>query len=504
MGILFNPGNRLSGSKVSEIQSLIENSYVDTVNDEVMEQAAIEGLLSSLDPHSVYIPAEDLVTVNEPLEGNFQGIGIEFNLIDDTIYVVSAINGGPAEKAGVKPGDKFVKINGGNYIDKGMTNEKVVKLLKGKAGTEVKVTILRKGMPKLLDVTITRGTIPLHSANIYYMIKPGTGYLKITRFADNTLQEFRQGLYELKKKGMQRLVLDLRGNPGGYLDPAIRIADEFLDGKKLIVYTQGKHQPRDNRHAEIEGGFETGNIAVLIDEGSASASEVLAGALQDWDRATIIGRRSFGKGLVQEPFTLSDGSAIRLTIARYYTPTGRSIQKPYEKGKAENYNEDLLKRFRGGELQYLDSVKQNTTQKFVTPGGKTVYGGGGIMPDIFVALDTNRHFGFLNEAFSKNIVNEFVNGYLEGKREEINNPGSADEYSREHKWDEGLYNSFIEYAVKNGVTKKPENTATGKKVIIRELKANIAHQLWGITGYNMLLNQGDATVLKAVETLEGK
>jgi carboxyl-terminal processing protease len=373
--------------KINNILNLIESNYVDSVNRNDLVEAAIPAILKKLDPHSVYIPARDLARANEPLQGNFEGIGISFNMATDTILVISTIPGGPSEKLGLLPGDKILYVNDSLVAGKGISDEKIMSMLKGPRGTDVKVRILRKGHKELLSFDITRDKIPIYSVDVAYMVNNNTGYIKINSFAMTTFAEFMQGLKELKSQGMTKLIIDLRGNSGGIMEAAIQIANQFLKKDQLIVYTKGRTQPRNEARATGDGEFETGDLVILVDEWSASASEILAGALQDNDRGTIIGRRSFGKGLVQEPVQFTDGSGMRLTIARYYTPTGRSIQKPYKDGFDEYY-EDLSTRYSRHEFENSDSIHFDKLLKFTTPGGKIVYGGGGIMPDKFVPYDT--------------------------------------------------------------------------------------------------------------------
>ena len=386
-------------SKINDIINLINDEYVDTVNDKELVESAIKAMLENLDPHSTYIPAEDLKAYTEPLEGGFDGIGIEFHIQNDTIMVVAAVSGGPSEQLGIQSGDRIVAVEGKSVASIGIRNEDVLRMLRGKSGTKVNISVLRKGVDKIVDYEITRDKIPINSLDASYMITDNIGYIRISQFGQHTYEEYQGAFMQLTEKGMTKLILDLRDNPGGYLQTAVKIADEFLPENKLIVYTKGKSRPHENYLASSRGLFQEGEMVVLIDEGSASASEIVAGALQDWDRATIIGRRSFGKGLVQEQNSLPDGSALRLTIARYYTPTGRSIQKPYAEGYGE-YVKELFERRAHGELEFADSIHFADSLKFTTPGGKTVYGGGGIMPDIFVPLDTSFVSTFYSEVFS--------------------------------------------------------------------------------------------------------
>ncbi|HPF94116.1 MAG TPA: S41 family peptidase, partial [Tenuifilaceae bacterium] len=368
--------------KLSSVLSYIEDQYVDTVSMDNLVESAIPTLLKNLDPHSVYIPASDLKAVNEPLDGGFDGIGITFNMPNDTIIVITTIQGGPSERMGIMPGDRIVSIDDSLVAGVNIPQDDIVKMLKGPNGTKVKVGIVRADVPEVIHFDLIRDKIPIYSIDISFMVTPDVGFIKISRFARTTYSEFVSAVDKLQEKGMKKLIIDLRGNNGGYLDAATNIANEFLPEGKLIVYTQGKARARQNIYSNAKGKCLNTHVAVLIDEFSASASEILAGALQDNDRGTVIGRRSFGKGLVQEQVMFADGSALRLTIARYYTPTGRSIQKPYEPGNEEYYY-DISNRYLHGEFQEKDSIKLDDSLQFTTPMGRIVYGGGGIMPDHF-------------------------------------------------------------------------------------------------------------------------
>ncbi|MFZ4549895.1 MAG: S41 family peptidase, partial [Bacteroidales bacterium] len=403
-------GGAKTGNTLNELIRFIDNNYVDSVDVQKLNNEAITGMLLSLDPHSVYIPASDFADANDPLMGNFEGIGVQFKIERDTVMVVNTIPGGPSEKVGLLAGDRIVKVDGKNIAGIKIVNEKVMKLLKGPKDTKVKVGIYRKGLKKINDFTITRGVIPTWSIDVSYAVNKEVGYIKLSKFSATTGDELRDALVDLKEKGIKKLILDLRGNSGGYLNEAISVSDEFLPDNKLIVYTQGLHRPKQIAKSTSDGVWDKLAVVVLIDEGSASASEIVSGAIQDNDRGTIIGRRSFGKGLVQEQVGLSDGSALRLTVARYYTPTGRSIQKPYTKG-AEEYYMEYYHRMTDGELEFSDSIKLNDSLKFKTPGGKTVYGGGGIMPDIFVPVDRNPNLKFYNESVNKGILYQFAFDY---------------------------------------------------------------------------------------------
>jgi carboxyl-terminal processing protease len=491
-------------NKFSDVLTYIQQEYVDTINREKLVDMSIEKMLQELDPHSAYIPAEDLRSANEPLEGNFEGIGIEFHIQADTIMVVSAIAGGPSETAGLLAGDRIVKVEDTLVAGIGISNADVMQKLRGPGGTKVNVSIARRGVPKLIDFTITRGKIPIYSLDVAYMVNDSTGYFKISRFAATTYEEFVEAAGRLKKAGMKQMIIDLRGNPGGYLDAATRLADEFLSDNKLIVYTEGKAKPRTDYKASSEGSFETINMVVMVDEGSASASEILAGALQDWDRATIVGRRSFGKGLVQEQTLLPDGSAIRLTIARYYTPTGRSIQKPYAEG-FDKYNEELNKRFDHNELLSADSIRFPDSLKFKTPGGKTVYGGGGIMPDVFVPIDTTgRNNEFLIGVLSRGLVSEFSYDYVDEHRGQLRKYASFKEFDNNFIVDENLYQRFIRFAGSREVKKAGSDEPEARIFLKNQLKAFIGRQLYKNEGFYPVLLREDRTFTKALEVISGK
>ncbi len=504
LGSRLVPSPRSSGyNKISDVLDYVQQEYVDTVNRKQLVDESIEKILEQLDPHSAYIPAEDLQQANEPLEGNFEGIGIEFHIQEDTIMVVTAISGGPSEQVGILSGDRIVKVDGKKVAGIKISNEQVFKSLRGKGGTVVTATIYRRGNPKLIDYKITRGKIPIYSIDVAYMVDQETGFIKVSRFAATTYEEFMEALAKLKKQGMTRLILDLRGNPGGFLDAATRMADEFIGGKKILVYTQGKARPRANYYSEKSGEFEQGKLEVLIDEGSASASEIVSGALQDWDRATIIGRRSFGKGLVQEQTEFPDGSAMRLTIARYYTPTGRSIQKSYGKGYAA-YEEELNDRFKNGELINKDSIHFTDSLKFKTPAGKIVYGGGGIMPDIFVPLDTAYESMYLNKLYAAGALNQFAYDYFDKHRSFFKEYKSAEDFRKNFTVDDALLNTFISYAVTKGVEKEEKGLAKSSTFIRLQIKALLARLKWQNEGLYPILHENDKTFQKALELIRNK
>ena len=447
-------------NKIEEILRYIQQDYVDTIDSKQLVEKTIVAMLQNLDPHSSYITADELQANNEPLKGNFEGIGIEFNIVEDTICVIAAIPGGPAAGVGVLAGDKIIKVEGKKVAGIKINNKDVLDKLKGKGHTKVRVSIMRRGKSQLIDFTITRGTIPIYSIDVAYMVNSKTGYIKISRFAATTYTEYINAFEKLKKQGMQQLIIDLRGNGGGYLNSAVDIADEFLSDGKEIVYTQGKARPRKGYKASGKGDFEKGKLIVLIDDGSASASEIFAGAIQDNDRGTIIGRRSFGKGLVQEQSEFSDGSAMRLTIARYYTPTGRCIQKPYTEDVEAYYSEEY-KRYSSGELENADSMKIADSLKFRTPEGKIVYGGGGITPDIFVPLDTSGRSRFLSEVVYSGLVNDFAFGYADKERKKLNAFKTFQIFNKSFVITDELYKEFVEYTRKNNSV-----TTVNKKAIL--------------------------------------
>ncbi len=490
-----------SSTKINSLLDYIEMEYVDTVNEKQLVEKTLTSMLHSLDPHSDYIPAEDFNQVNEPLQGEFDGIGVEFNLINDTIRVITPISGGPSEKLGIKAGDKIIKVDNKNVAGIKITNKQVFEKLRGKSGTKVLVTILRSDVSHPIDFNIERGAIPIYSIDVSYIVKPGIGYIKISRFASTTYDEYVKAFNELNKKGMKRMILDLRGNPGGFLKAAVDIADEFLANGLQIVYTQGRANPKKTYKATNHGSFENNPLVILIDEGSASASEIVAGAVQDNDRATIIGRRSFGKGLVQDQLDLNDGSAIRLTIARYYTPTGRCIQKPYLENNDAYYNEEM-DRLTAGELINADSIKFDKTKKFRTPGGKIVYGGGGIMPDIFVPLDTAKYTHFVNKAFYMGIINSFGFDYTDKHRKELLQKYiTAEDYIKLFNTNENILNNFYAFAEGKKV-KATENDKQKSNANLKQLlKALIGRNLFDKDAYYPIINENDRSIKKAVEIL---
>jgi len=491
------PGFRIRNDKINSILNVIESDYVDTVNRSELIEAAIPAILKKLDPHSVYIPAKDLVRANEPLQGNFDGIGISFNMLTDTILVISTIPGGPSEKIGLQAGDKIIYVNDSLVAGKQLSDEKVMGMLKGPRGTVVNIKLLRKGYKDLIPFEITRDKIPIYSVDISYMIDNNTGYIKINNFAVTTYDEFMKSLQDLKAKGMTDLILDLRENSGGVMEAAIKIANQFLKEGQMIVYTLGRSQPRNEARATGKGEFETGNLVLLIDEWSASASEILAGAIQDNDRGTIIGRRSFGKGLVQEPVPFADGSGLRLTIARYYTPTGRSIQKPYNNGFDE-YFDDLNSRYEHGEFEVSDSIHFADSLKFTTPAGKTVYGGGGIMPDRFVPVDTTGRSPYFVAV--RPLIYRFALKYTENNRDVLKKFTEANEMEK-YLNKQVLLDHFIDFASKNGVKKDPGGIRVSGPVINIQLKAYIARNILDNKGFYPIWKELDTTLKYAIDYL---
>lgn len=482
---------------VQEVMDLISTKYVDEVKTDELADTAIQAILGKLDPHSVFIPAEQLQQLNEDLAGKFFGIGIEFNIFDDTLHVINVVEGGPGEKAGLLTGDKFLQVGDSSLTGKRMSSEQYRKLLRGERGTDVSIVYLRQGRQQ--KVTLTRDAIPLSSIDASYMMGNGIGYIRLNKFSTQTYREFMQKLEGLKKTGLQKLVLDLRGNGGGILDEAVEIADEFLDGDKLITYTEGKHFPKKEYRCRREGQFEKGPLVVLADEGTASASEVLIGALQDWDRAIVIGRRTFGKGLVQEQFDLSDNSALRLTIARYYTPVGRSIQRPYTRGE-KAYYEEITNRYFDGETQTADSVKNDTSKIYKTKAGKKVFGGGGITPDHFVSLDTNSYNRHQSSFFAKSTIPQFVFRFYLQYRETLNGYKTIADFINRFSLTETQWQQFVISAATDSVN-LGNILPSEKTFLINNIKANIARQLWHTEGLFEVLNATDDCIKRSLQVL---
>ncbi|MFI5220300.1 MAG: S41 family peptidase [Bacteroidia bacterium] len=489
--------------KFDALLQMIQYAYVDTVSEKRITDDAIRAVLQDLDPHSVYIPADELKDANEPLVGKFEGVGIQFNILEDTILVTNTISGGPSEKVGILAGDRIVKIEDTVVAGIKITNNMVLKKLRGDKGTKVTVGIFRRGEPELIDFTITRDKIPLYSVDASHMITPEVGYIKVSRFADTTVDEFREALKKLKDEGMKSLVLDLTNNGGGYLNRAIELADEFLTDRKRIVYTEGIHQPRQESFSTATGGWEKGKLAIMIDEYSASASEIVSGAVQDWDRGLIVGRRSFAKGLVQKPFPLPDGSAVRLTVARYYTPSGRCIQKSYEKGD-EDYDLDISNRREKGELFSADSIHFSDSLKYFTNARRTVYGGGGIMPDVFVPLDTTIFSNYYRDLQRKGILNEFILIYVDKNRSKLTAAyTNISAFKENFVTDQKFMDEFFAFAEKKEVKKDEEGWKISSLLIQTQLKALVARDLFRNTdAYFWIINDINTIFQKTIESIQ--
>jgi len=499
----FLPINLSQGNKISEILSFIERDYVDTVNIENLSEKAVSQILDNLDPHSQYIAASELNHVNEQLEGNFEGIGVQFRIENDTVMVVLPISGGPSEKVGIKAGDRIVIVDKDTIAGKGIKNPEVMKRLKGKRGTKVNLGVFRRGEKDLIDFTITRDVIPTYSVDVAYMVNSSTGYIKINSFTATTHDEFSKALDQLHAEGLSKLILDLRGNSGGYLQAAIDVADEFLKDESLIVYTEGQNRPKNFAFASRSGSFEEGQLVVLIDESSASASEIVAGAIQDNDRGTIIGRRSFGKGLVQEQRGLTDGSALRLTVARYYTPTGRCIQKPYKEG-TEAYYEEFHDRFVNGEVLNADSIHFNDSLKYTTPGGKVVYGGGGIMPDIFIPIENGENMAYYNRLINRGIIYDFAFEYTDTHRAEFSQFKDYKTFDKGFTVSETMLEDLVKLAAKKDIARDDAGINARKDEIKILLKALIGRNILDDLGFYPIYLQKDQTFQKTLEFLDGK
>jgi carboxyl-terminal processing protease len=503
VGATLNTGKRSSDvnkdvQKLRDVLTQIKDEYVDTVNTGEMVDEAIQHLLNKLDPHSSYIPASDRIAANEDLRGNFEGIGIEFNIFNDTIVVVTPLSGGPSEALGIISGDKIINVDGKNVAGVGISHADVTKALKGPKGTEVKVTIQRGS--KEIEYNIIRDKIPQYSVDVAYMVDKETGYIKVNRFSATTFDEFKTSIKELKAKGMTKMILDLQGNPGGYMNMAIEMADEFLPAGNKIVSQRGKERKYNaEASATDRGDFETGDLIVLVNEGSASASEILAGALQDNDRALLVGRRSFGKGLVQAPFDLSDGSELRLTISRYYTPSGRSIQKPYEDG--EEYSRDIISRYNHGEFFHADSIKFNDSLKYLTMNGRTVYGGGGIMPDYFVPLDTTLNSHYLNELYTSFAIHEYAFNYSEKNKERLEEKG-LDSYLKNFTVSDDMLDELARVGERNKVRADKKELRYKRHLFQVHVKAQIARKIWGNKGFYPVFNETNEVFMQAIKMFD--
>jgi carboxyl-terminal processing protease len=495
--------------KLGFVTYMINKYYVDTTSTEKMAEDAIRGILSNLDPHSSYISKENLQRESEPLEGSFDGIGVTFQMMEDTLLVIQTISGGPSEKVGVMAGDRFIYVNDTIIAGVNMQNIDIMKRIRGPKGTVVTIKVLRRGVPDLIEFRITRDKIPLYSVDAAYMINGETGYIKVDRFSSTTLEEFNTALKKLKSQKMKNLIVDLQDNGGGYMSAAIGMVDNFLQKDQLIVYQEGKAQPRENYVASGKDEIFDGNLVVLVDEGSASASEIVSGAIQDWDRGVIIGRRTFGKGLVQKMMDLPDGSQIRLTTARYHTPTGRCIQRPY-KDNIKNYRNDLIERYNHGELMHEDSISFPDSLKHQTLKLKrTIYGGGGIMPDLFVPLDTMKYTQYHRNLVGKGVLNKFILQYMEKNREELNKKYKADKnlfgkFKEEFEVSENDLKELIEAGEKEGVKLDSIQYGKSKNLIKKQIKANIARDMWESGEYFQIMNTENDIYMKALEVLSSK
>lgn len=488
------------GRKLREVLGLIEEEYVDTTKTDQLLDEAITRMLGKLDPHSAYIPAREKAEVNEDLLGGFEGIGIEFSIFKDTLVVVTALSGGPSEAVGLRPGDKIVKVGDKTIASIGLTNSQVQKLLKGPKGTEARLEVVRKNEREPLKFTIVRDEIPSKSVDVAYMITPEIGYLKLSRFYPTTFEEFQKAMDTLRRQGMKKLILDLQGNPGGFMNQAIDIVDEFLSNGKKIVETRsttGKYDS-DSRATE-KGDFEKGDVIVLLNEGSASASEIVAGALQDNDRALIVGRRSFGKGLVQSTFELRDGSDLRLTISRYYTPSGRSIQKPYR--DHDEYYQDITKRYRRGEFFHADSIHFSDSLKYETVNGRTVYGGGGIMPDYFVPLDTTQNSRYLNELYISNSIQEYTFNYATSHKEMLLKKGLR-AYIAQFNVTDVMLEDLVKVGKDNKVKPDWNDLKRHKVAFQTNVKAQIARRIWDNQGFYPIFNESNEILQQALKLFD--
>jgi len=508
--------------KFNRVMDLISMFYVDTIQENKLVEKAIISVLKDLDPHSIYVSKDDVRAMNEPLIGSFDGIGITFDILRDTVYIISAHPGGPSEKVGIKAGDRIVSVESENIAGIGINIDGVKDKLSGRKGTTVKVGIKSKSFANVKEVSINREKIPIYSIDASYKVNKKTGYIKLNKFSANSLEEFTRSAKKLKRSGVENLILDLRDNGGGYLKTAIDLADQFLDEKKMVVYTKGMSSPKSEYFSSSKGLFKKGRLVVLINEGTASASEIVSGAIQDWDKGILVGRRSYGKGLVQRPFNLMDGSLIRLTIARYYTPTGRLIQKPYSEGYAE-YSSDIMKRITNGEMFSGDSVQFADSLKHLTLStGRTVYGGGGIMPDVFIPLDTARYPEFYKKISKDGKLNDFVLDYVDNNRTKLSQTyPKFDDFKMIFEIDDSFLNKLMKFAILQNiqdklskeellaveisesfeVPNKMEGFNHRNETVKNHLKALIARDIWGVQAYYEVLNMNDAAFKKAIELL---
>lgn len=491
----------VSTNKVGDLLHIVDEMYVDSVNVDDMVEQVMPQVLKELDPHSMYIPAKDLEDTNAELKGSFSGIGVQFTIQSDTVHINSVIKGGPSEKVGLMAGDRIISVDDSAYVGKVVTNEETMRRLKGPKGTQVKLGIHRQGEKQPLSFTIIRGDIPIKSVDAAYMITPTLGYVRINKFGETTYPELLIALASFGQHDCQGIIVDLRGNTGGYMAAAIQMVNEFLPKNRLIVYTEGRNSPREEYRSNGRGNVQQMPIIVLVDEISASASEIFAGAIQDNDRGTIIGRRTFGKGLVQQPFEFRDGSAMRLTVARYYTPAGRCIQKPYTKGKDKEYDMDLVTRYEHGEFFSQDSIHQDETSIFRTSIGRPVYGGGGIMPDIFVPQDTSDYTSYYKMAAMRGLLVKFAFDYTDHNRprmKDFTDGKTLEKYLKR----QGLLEQFARYANERGLKRRNNMLYRSRALFEESLYGNIIYNMLGMEEYLKYLNATDPAVLRAVEVLE--
>ncbi len=489
------------GNKLTQLLDYMDGAYVDTLDVDALTEDVVSDLIAELDPHSAYIPAKDLEIVNSQLEGSFSGIGVQFNIQNDTIMIVAVIRGGPSEQVGVLAGDRIVTVNDSVFVGDTINNEKVLHTLRGEKGTEVKIGVKRSGTPELLNYTIVRGDIPVNSVDIAYLITPEVGVIRVNKFGETTYSEFINGMAKMRIQGAKKYIIDLRENSGGFMDQAIQMVNEFLPAGSLIVYSEGKAYPRYEANANGKGSFQNAPIVVLIDEFSASASEIFAGAMQDNDRGLVIGRRSFGKGLVQQQLPFADGSAMRLTVARYYTPAGRSIQKPYEMGKGDDYQMDIVNRFVHGEFYHKDSIHFQDSTMYTTKHGRCVYGGGGIMPDVFVARDTLGYSEYLNDVLNNAYTYQFAFRYADENRtvlSQITTWQAMEEYLDS----QDLLNQFVRFANEKGVKPNWKDIRVSKQIIVRNLKAYITRNILDDEGFFPIFFQDDNIIEQALHEIE--
>ena len=490
--------------KLQLAEFAISSLYVDKVDEDKLVETAIVSMLEELDPHSTYSDPEEVKRLNEPLQGNFDGIGIQFNMATDTLFVIQPVSGGPSEKVGILAGDRIIEVNDTVIAGVKMNTDEVMRRLRGPKGSTVTVKVLRAGVKELLPFTIKRDKIPVYSLDASYMVEGKIGYIRVNRFAATTGQEFTDAFHKLQKQGMKDLILDLQGNGGGYLNAAISLCDQILGKKELIVYTEGRRNPRSEFEAKGDGDFQKGRLVVLVDEFSASASEIVTGAIQDWDRGIVVGRRTFGKGLVQRPIDLPDGSMIRLTIARYYTPSGRCIQKKYEMGNTDAYDQDIYNRYMHGEFDSADSIKMDDSLKYQTVGGRTVYGGGGIMPDIFIPRDTSGVTSYYSNVVNSGVLYLYALEYSDRHREKL---GSFKTWEELYNYlqQQPLLSDFVNFAATKGIKRRPTLINISGKLIENQLQAYIVRNFFDEAGFYPIFLKDDVTLLRAIKILqEGK